>query len=230
MRAIVPVLLASLAILAALYVLANVALLNGLGLKGLADSKAAGAEVMQRTFGTTGASLLSLFVAIAALTSINATMIVGARTNYAMGRDWPALRFMGGWHARRGTPTVALLVQGVIALALVGFGALQHDGFEAMVEFTAPVFWTFLFLVGIALFRLRATDRHAERPFRVPLFPLTPIVFCAACAWLAYSSVTYAMSRNAVHVSLLVMAAGVVALLITRMRPPPAAETVVADD
>ena len=215
-RAIVWALVISLAIIAAVYLLVNVALLSGLGLKGLADSKAAGAEVMERAFGPAGRTALGLFVAVAALTSINATMIVGARTNYAMGRDWPALRFMGGWHATRGTPVAAFLVQGVIALALVGFGALQHDGFEAMVEFTAPVFWSFLLLVGIALFVLRARDGDAERPFRVPLFPFTPIVFCASCAWLAYSSITYAASRNSVHISLLVMAAGVVALLLAR--------------
>ncbi|HEV8257263.1 MAG TPA: amino acid permease [Casimicrobiaceae bacterium] len=215
-RAIVSALVTSLAIIAAVYLLVNLALLSGLGLKGLTESKAAGAEVMERTFGPVGRTALGLFVAIAALTSINATMIVGARTNYAMARDWPALRFMGGWHVTRGTPVAAFLVQGAIALALVGFGALQHDGFEAMVEFTAPVFWSFLLLVGIALFVLRARDGGAERPFRVPLFPLTPIVFCAACAWLAYSSIAYAASRNAVHISLLVMAAGVAAMLLAR--------------
>jgi amino acid transporter len=222
-RAIVPVLITSLAILAVVYIVVNIALIHGLGLKGLADSKAAGADVMERAFGLRGAQLVSLFVAIAALTSINATMIVGARTNYAMGRDWSALRFMGGWHAERGTPRMALIVQGVIALALIGFGALQHDGFESMVEFTAPVFWTFLLLVGLALFRLRAKDARAERPFRVPLYPITPIVFCLACTWLAYSSITYAASRNAVHISLIVMAVGVVALLITRLRRRPPA-------
>lgn len=225
-RAIVSVLVWSLAIIAAVYLVVNLALLHGLGLKGLADSKAAGADVMQRVFGTTGAQALALFVAVAALTSINATMIVGARTNYAMGRDWPALRFMGGWHATRGTPTAAFLVQGVVSLALIAFGAMQHDGFEAMVEFTAPVFWAFLFLVGLALFVLRAKDARAERPFRVPLYPLTPIVFCLACAWLCYSSVTYAMSRNAVHVSLIVMVVGVVALLLTRARRAPPRVTV----
>jgi basic amino acid/polyamine antiporter, APA family len=50
----------------------------------------------------------------------------------------------------------------------------------------------------------------------VPLYPLTPIVFCAVCAFLLYSSVTYALSNDAVHVSLLVMAAGIVALLVIR--------------
>jgi amino acid transporter len=123
---------------------------------------------------------------------------------------------MGGWHATRGTPTAAFIVQGIVALALVGFGAMQHDGFEAMVEFTAPVFWTFLLLVGLSVFVLRAKDPRAERPFRAPLYPLTPMVFCAACAWLAWSSITYAASRQAVHVSLWVMAVGVVAWLATR--------------
>ena len=54
-----------------------------------------------------------------------------------------------------------------------------------------------------------------ERPFRVPLYPVTPMVFCAACAYLFYSSVTYAASRDAVHVSLIVMSIGVVALVAT---------------
>jgi APA family basic amino acid/polyamine antiporter len=216
-RAILGVLLISIAIIALAYLAVNIALLKGLGLAGLAASKAPGVDVMVNSLGTRGSQLVALFVAISALTSINATMIVGARTNYATARDWPALRFMSGWHAARGTPVAALTLQGAIALALVGFGALQHDGFEAMVEFTAPVFWLFLLLVGLALFVLRARDRRTERPFRVPLYPFTPIVFCAACAWLAWSSITYAASRNAVHVSLLVMAAGVLAWLMTRL-------------
>ena len=217
-RAIVPVLVASLAIITVAYVAVNVALLQALGLSGLADSKAPGADVMRRAFGNIGTQLIAFAVAVAALTSINATMIVGARTNYAMARDWPALRFMGGWHAARGVPVAAFVVQGVIALALVAFGSLQHDGFEAMVEFTAPVFWAFLFLVGVSLFVLRARDGDCERPFRVPLYPFTPVVFCAACAWLTWSSIAYAASRNAIRVSLFVMAAGVVAWLLTRGR------------
>ena len=216
-RAIVPVLVVSIAIITIVYLAVNLALLHGLGLSGLAASKAPGADVMGRAFGTAGGNLIALVVAVSALTSINATMIVGARTNYAMGRDWPALRFMSGWHAARGVPVTSFVVQGAIALALVAFGALQHDGFEAMVEFTAPVFWSFLFLVGVSLFVMRARDGGAERPFRVPLYPLTPLVFCAACAWLAWSSIAYAASRNAIRVSLIVMAVGLCAWLLTRL-------------
>lgn len=214
-RAIVPVIVISIMILTLIYVLFNIAVLAGLGLSGLAGSKAVAADLMGKAFGPWGEKMLGIFVAVAALTSINATMIVGARTNYALGRDWPALRFMGNWHAERGSPVAAYVVQSILSLALVGLGVWQTDGFEVMVEFTAPVFWAFLFLVGVSLFVMRVKDPKTERPFKVPLYPLTPIVFCLTCAYLTYSSVTYAISKGAVYISLLVMAVGVVALAIT---------------
>jgi len=217
-RAIVGTLVASVLIITVLYMAVNLALVAGLGVPALAQSKAAPADLLARAFGPWAGQALSIVVALAALTSINATMLVGARTNFALGQDWPALRYLGGWNSARGVPTAAFVVQCAIALALIAFGAFQKDGFEAMVEFTAPVFWGFLCLVGIALFVLRLRDPDAPRPFRVPLYPLTPAVFVAVCAFLLYSSITYATSRSAIHVSLLVMAVGVVAWLTTRMR------------
>jgi amino acid transporter len=214
-RAIVPVIMISIIILTLVYVLVNIAMLGGLGLAGLSSSQAVAADLMEKAFGPWGKRILGVFVAISALTSINATMIVGARTNYALGRDWTALRFMGYWHAHRGSPVAAYCVQSVLSLALVGFGIWQTDGFEVMVEFTAPVFWLFLFLVGLSVFVLRIKDPHTERPFKVPFYPLTPILFCLTCAYLTYSSITYAASKNAVHISLIVMAIGVVALFLT---------------
>jgi len=217
-RAILEALVVSVLVLTTLYVAVNAALLYGLGQPALAASKAAPADLVARAFGGWAGEALSAFVAVATLTSINATMLVGARSNYAMGRDWPALRLLGGWNAGRGTPTQAFLLQGALALALIGFGALEKDGFEAMVEFTAPVFWGFLTLVGAALVVLRVRDRDAPRPFRVPLYPLTPLLFIAVCAFLFWSSVSYAASRNALHVCVLVMGAGAGAWALTRFR------------
>lgn len=218
-RAMVRVIVISLAIIALIYLLINAALLHGLGIKGLAESKAAGATVMESVFGVWGQKAIGLIVALAALTSINATMVVGARSNYALGKDWKKLSFLAQWEGNKGSPTLAYLIQSAIALALIGFGTLQADGFETMVEFTAPVFWIFLFLVGVSLFVLRFRDKGRERPFRVPLYPITPIIFCLSSAYLAYSSITYAASKNAAHVALWVMIAGVVALgLLKRSR------------
>ena len=216
-KTIVTVIVSSLLVITVIYLLVNLALINGLGLKALASSKAAPADLLSLTFGPLGEKLLGLFVAIAALTSINATMIVGARTNYAMGEDWQGLSKMGRWESSRGSPSFAYLVQGIISLALVGFGALQSDGFEAMVEFTAPVFWIFLFLVGLGLFILRFKDQTV-RPFKVPLYPITPLIFCASCGYLAYSSIMYAHSKGAVAISLYVMMVGLVALVLLRLK------------
>jgi basic amino acid/polyamine antiporter, APA family len=134
-------------------------------------------DVMERALGTWAGQLIGVFVAISSLTSMNSTMIVGARTNYALAHDWPALGFMGQWQGERNTPAVGFIVQAAIALALIVFGALEKDGFATMVEFTAPVFWFFFMLSGIAVFVLRRKDPGLARPFKVPLYPVLPLVF-----------------------------------------------------
>jgi amino acid transporter len=217
-RTMVWVILTSMVALSAIYLLVNVALILGLGLNGLSQSKTAAADLLGLAFGTWAQKALGLFVAIAALTSINATMFVGARTNFAVGSDWKALRKLGQWQLEIGSPKPALLLQALISIGLIILGTQEADGFSAMVEFTAPVFWGFLFLVGLSLIWLRQTDRQTVRPFKVPLYPILPLVFCAVCAWLTYSSITYAISQKAIHVSMWLIASGVVALLILRIR------------
>jgi len=215
-RAIVRALVLSLVVITVVYVIFVLCVLKGLGFAGMAKSNAVGADVMQAAFGAGGAQLIGVIVGIATLTSINATMIVGARTNYALGRDWPVLAFMSRWHGGKNVPIVAFLVQAVIALALIAFGAVQKDGFSAMVEFTAPVFWFFFLLTGIALFVLRFRAPHVARPFKVPLYPILPLVFVLTCAYLLWSSITYAQSQDAVHVALGVMGVGALAWIVMR--------------
>ena len=217
-RIIVRVIVISMALLTALFLLVNAALLHGLGLQGLGASKTAAADVLGLAWGPWAQKALGLFVAVAALTSINATMVVGARTKYALGRDWVCLGQLGTWRGQTGSPSRAYALQATISLGLIALGMREADGFSAMVEFTAPMFWSFLLLVGLALMWLRRTDSAAVRPFRVPLYPFTPLVFCAACGFLAYSSVMYAVSQNALHVSLWLLASGVLALGLLRWR------------
>jgi basic amino acid/polyamine antiporter, APA family len=59
-----------------------------------------------------------------------------------------------------------------------------------MVDYTAPIFWFFLLLVGLSLFVLRAREPEATRPFRVPLYPMTPLLFCATCIYMLQASCT----------------------------------------
>ena len=106
-RNMVRALVLSIGIITALYLLVTWAYWHGLGMAGMAQSEAIAADLLRRAFGETGETVISLLVAVAALTSINATMIVGARTSYALGRDWAplrALRSVGleAWHTADG--------------------------------------------------------------------------------------------------------------------------------
>jgi basic amino acid/polyamine antiporter, APA family len=217
-RAVLRTLLLSIAIITAVYLLFVVGILHGLGFEALKSSDAVGVDVAERALGPIGAQIIGLLVAVSSLTSMNSTMIAGARTNYSVAHDWPALRFMGSWQGRRSTPAMGFIVQAGIALALIGFGALEKDGFAAMVEFTAPVFWLFFMLSGIALFILRWRDPAAVRPFRVPFYPLLPLAFVLSCAYVLYSSVMHAQTEHATYIAFAVMLSGAGVLLLLRRR------------
>ena len=213
-RTIVRALVVSIGIITLLYLLANLAYLRALGLAGTAQSEAVAADVVRLALGDNAAKGLSVLVAISALTSANATVFTGARTNYALGRDVRVLSALAQWDARTGTPRTALLVQAAVALALVVFGAIARRGFETMVEYTAPVFWFFVLLVALSLFVLRRRDPETPRRFHVPLYPITPALFAVAAAYLCYASLAYTGVGALAGVA--VLAAGGVVLLAER--------------
>jgi amino acid transporter len=210
-RNMVRALLLSIGLVTLLYLLVNFAYLRGLGFDAMARSDAVAADLFKRVWGPGGEKLISVLIAIAALTSVNGSMIVGARSNFALGRDWPLLRFLARWDEASGSPRTAMLVQGAIALALVVFGAFQNAGFKGLVEYSLPVFWSFFMLTGIALFVLRVKEPKAPRPFRVPGYPVVPGIFVLTCAYLLYSSLAY-HGKHAL-VGLGVLAVGAVVML-----------------
>ncbi|MEN9245054.1 MAG: amino acid permease, partial [Gloeomargarita sp. DG02_5_bins_242] len=178
-------------LITALYLLVNWAYLRGLGLAGVAQSQAVAADLLRQTLGDSGAMVTSGIIALSALGAMQGTLITGARSNYALGQDFHFLRGLATWNRRYDSPVGALAVQGAICLALVGLATLTRKGFATMVDYTAPVFWLFMLLAGVTLIGLRWREPAWVRPFRVPLYPLTPLLFCATCAYLLYASLAY---------------------------------------
>jgi basic amino acid/polyamine antiporter, APA family len=178
-----------------IYVLANVAFLNALGLEGCRHATVA-TDVLGLGIGPWAGQAISILICISALGAINGQIFTGSRIYYAMGSDHRLYAWLGRWNARRGTPVCSLLIQGAITLALSVWFGLSRSGFESMVKFTTPGFWFFLALVGLSLFVLRWRDPQIERPYRVPGYPFTPILFCLSCSFMVYSSVTYAVANR----------------------------------
>jgi len=178
------------AIVAILYLMLNTAYLHVLGPAAMRASNAVGADYVRALLGAEGAAVLSGIIVVAALSTLNATIFTGARSLYAAGRDTPALGGLGRWNAGAQGPVNAHLAQAALALALIGVGTMTRQGFATMVEYTAPVFWFFLLLSGVALFVLRARGLPADS-FRVPFYPLTPALFCLSSAFMLYSAIAY---------------------------------------
>jgi len=187
-RNIVRALLLSIGLITVIYVTVNYAYIKVLGVAGVAGSSAVAADLMRAVFGPAGAAFITVLILIKALASMNVTIFTGARTNYALGRDFPTFGFLHKWSAR-GAPVVALIFQSVIALGLIVFAS--QKGVQTAVDYLSPVFWLFFLLTGVALFILRRRG-GGQDGFRTPLYPVVPALFCLTCAYMLYSSVTYA--------------------------------------
>lgn len=208
-RKMAMVLIVSILIITLIYLFMNLAFLNVLGLDGMAASEAVGVDMMRTTLGKKGVLLIGLLVSLFAITSLNTTIFTGARANYALGKDFSPLAFLGKWNSTKSTPVNSLLLQGAIAIALIVFGAFARNGFEAMVDFTAPVFWFFFLCTGISLFVLRKKKPAVPRPFKVPLYPFTPLLFVGFCAYMLYSSLSVTGTGALVGIALLLVGWGV---------------------
>ena len=207
-------LMLSIGAITVIYLLVNFAYLKGLGLAAMAKSEVVAADLLRNAWGDLGAKFISVLIAISALGAMNATIFTGARTNYAWGQDFKALRLLGVWHEQASTPVNALVVQGLISLGLVALGAATRKGFSTMVDYTAPVFWFFFLLTGLSLFILRNTDAETQRPFHTPLYPLTPLLFCVFCVYMLQSSLSYTGVGALVGVAVLLV--GIPVLMLVR--------------
>ncbi|MDZ7773300.1 MAG: APC family permease [Balneolaceae bacterium] len=189
-RNMVKVLVTGILLITALYVLINLAYLQVLGLDGLRAADTVGIALADQVLGTGSGYFVGAIIILAALSTANATIITGARTNYALGRDFAPLGILGIWNRPTDTPRNALLVQGGIALLLVLLGAFTEEAVSTMVDYTAPVFWFFLMVTTLSLFVFRYRGDPPSPPYRVPGYPVTPVLFAATCAYLLWSSLT----------------------------------------
>jgi amino acid transporter len=183
-----------LVIVTGFYVAVNFSYIAALGPAAVATSSAVAADLMGAVMGKAGAVAMTLLVLAVVLDNTNITMFTGARGTYALGRDFPMFGFLHHWDEARGVPTRALLLQSGVALAIVLLGVVTRQGVQAVVDYLQPVFWTFFLLTGVSLFVLRRREPGVPRPFRVPLYPVTPALFCLVGAYMLYSSLAYTQS------------------------------------
>jgi amino acid transporter len=182
-----------------LYIAVSLAFVHALGLAGLQQSDAVAADVLGLGIGPRAGDCISLLICITALGGINGMVFTGARILYAMGTEHRLYAWLGHWSSQTDAPARPLIIQAAVTVALtIGFGWNHQglQGFEDSIAFTSPSFWLFLYLVGHALFVLRARPTAATRTYRVPFYPVVPLLFCLSSAFMFFKSLDYAVAQT----------------------------------
>lgn len=165
-------------LVAACYLLVNLAYLAVLGHAGLAASNAPAADLMRHVLGEPGARLIAAGIAISTLGFCNISLIGAARVFQAMAADGVFFRIAGRLHPRWRTPNIALLMLAGWACVLALTGT-----FDQLLNYSTTGDWLGYAAVVATLFWYRRAGATDAPPFRAPLYPVLPLVFLAAVLW-----------------------------------------------
>ena len=154
----------------AIYLLVNLAFLHVLPLSALAGQPLPAGAVADALFGARGGHVVNGIVVIALLSSVNAFLPMCSRILFAMSSDGLFSRFGARVNAG-GTPTVALALSAVVAVAFILTGT-----FSTVIALLAVFFVANYVLSFIALIVLRRRAPDAPRPYRAWGYPWTTIV------------------------------------------------------
>jgi APA family basic amino acid/polyamine antiporter len=202
-RAIPIALIVGVAVVAALYMLTNAAVQYVLPAASIAASPRPVSDVTAIAVGAWGAAIVSAGMAVSILVTMNGTIMSGARVPFAMARDGYFFKAMADVQPRFHTPSVALIVQLVLSVALLLFAG----SFRQLFSLAIFVEWLFYMVAASTVFVLRRKEPNAARPYRTWGYPVVPAMFIAAAAVLLYYTFTENIRNSAWGV--VVIAAGV---------------------
>ena len=194
-------LMAGIAIVIAVYLLANIVYLLVLSRPGLAATATPAAEAVRQIFRPGSDRLISAAIAISAFGFLDLTLLAQTRIYYAMGKDGVFFPSLGTLHPRFQTPAVAILLQAAWGIVLVLTGT--YGELVDSVVFGDAIFFA-LTVAGILIFRRRfPVEKRARGTFRSPLYPILPILFVAATVGIVASTIASNPRRSAFGAALL---------------------------
>jgi APA family basic amino acid/polyamine antiporter len=180
-------LLAGTAIVMVLYILLNLVFLYALPpetLGGPPPIAEVGDAAARELFGNRAGALISSLIALALVSAVSAMVMAGPRVYASMAEDGALMPGLAR-RTSRGVPLAAVVLQGLLA---GGFAvAADPDEIIRYAGFTLTIFGA-LTVGAVFVMRWKAPD--ADRPYRAFGYPVTPILFIALSAWIAYAQIT----------------------------------------
>ena len=183
-----------------IYLFANVGYLAALGTTGVATSDRVAAEAVGAIVGPAAAQLIAAVILVSIFSATNGLTISAPRVYYAMAQDGLFFRKLAEVHPRFGTPAVSIIAGTVWAMVLAASGT-----FEQLLTYVVFVGWIFYALGAACVFVLRRTRPDADRPFRVPGYPFTPLLFIIAAVALVGNTIATQPARAAVGIGVVLL-------------------------
>lgn len=190
------------AALIVIYMLANLGYLAALGPAGVASSDRLAATAVATVVSPAAAKLVAFMILVSIFSATNGTMLTSPRVYYAMAADGLFFRRLAEVHPRFKTPAFAVVAGAVWSAALAVTGT-----FEQLLTYVVFVGWIFYALAAASIFVYRKRMPDAARPYRVPGYPLTPVLFIAAAAALVINTLVTQPARAAVGLGIVLLGA-----------------------
>lgn len=184
----------------AIYVLSNLAYLYVLPIDEMAKSKLVASDVMERIMGRTGGVVTAIAVMISTFGTVNATALTAARVTYAMAKDKLFFKPLAEVTPNFRTPGKALLAQGIWTSLLTLSGT--YDQLFTYVIFAG---WIFYALGAGGIFKLRKKFPHNNRTYRVPGYPIVPLLFILVATWFVINTLVEQTADSLVGLVLLLL-------------------------
>ena len=192
-----------------LYVALNYTFLRAAPIDTMVNQIEVGAIAAETAFGDVAGRLTGAILAVLLISTVSAMTVAGPRVLQVVGEDLPALRVFAKTN-HDGVPSIAIWSQSIFAILFIVFA-----DFESIILFAGFTLALNSLAVVVALLYLRIAKPDLSRPFRVPLFPLTPLVYIALTGW----TLIYVLKQNATEAifGLAVIVVGLTVYLLSRV-------------
>ena len=190
------------AALVAIYLIANLGYLAALGGIGVANSDRLAATAVSTVIAPAAVKLITIMILISIFSATNGTMLSSPRVYYAMARDGLFFHRLAQVHPRFRTPAFAVIAGAIWSAILAITGT-----FEQLLTYVIFIGWIFYALAGAAIFVYRRHMPNVVRPFRVPGYPITPVLFVIAAAALALNTIVTQPTRAGTGIAIVLLGA-----------------------
>jgi APA family basic amino acid/polyamine antiporter len=160
------------------YLLVNISYMFLLPVDKIAVSEKVAAEATA-TVIPFGGILVAGIIAISTFGTIGIYTLSAPRIYYAMADDGLFFKSIATVHPKFKTPIYAIITQSVWSIVLLLFWGT----FEDLITYTISVEWIFFGFAAAGIFIFRVKLKDSDRPYKTPLYPVTPIIFVGITLW-----------------------------------------------